>query len=268
MAPSAVSRLTILADSTLLTLHERQRLLSLNVAPSPETDEEILKSLQTLQHGIDVLEEELGRAESDGKTSSTKLKEAEDVLIKLQSSYHTLKSMFDSPPDTEAPPLLNPPTLRTSRSPSPHSTSAKAAASLLGSDPREDLLGEPSRNQRERKQVRFSDHVFSNEDGEPNDNSTILALQNRIMESQDTSLDALAASLSTTRNLSLHISDELDSHQELLADLDDAVDRSRTRVEDARRRVRKIGRKVKGNWGCSVITLLICILVVLIVVLK
>ena len=74
----------MLADTTLTSLYERERLLRLGSHPSTADDAEIRRSLDTLKLGIGQLERELEDLESGGGTTQ-EIKQKEDVLIKLQS---------------------------------------------------------------------------------------------------------------------------------------------------------------------------------------
>lgn len=67
------------------------------------------------------------------------------------------------------------------------------------------------------------------------------------MLDQDDSLDRLSESIGRQRELSIQIGDELDSQGELLEDLDVVVDRSRSRLDGARRRLDRFSRKAKDN---------------------
>src|SRR5271155_5250442 len=78
------SHLALLADTTLTSLYERERLVRLGSHPSASDDAEIRHSLDTLKLGIGQLEKELEDLEAGGATSQ-EIKRHEDVLIKLQS---------------------------------------------------------------------------------------------------------------------------------------------------------------------------------------
>jgi hypothetical protein len=86
MAPSksTSSHLALLADTTLTSLYERERLLRLGTQPSAADDAEIRHSLDTLKLGIGQLEKELEHLEHSGAPSQ-EMKQKEDVVIKLQS---------------------------------------------------------------------------------------------------------------------------------------------------------------------------------------
>ena len=67
------------------------------------------------------------------------------------------------------------------------------------------------------------------------------------MLDQDDSLDRLSESIGRQRELSIQIGDELESQGELLEDLDVVVDRSRSRLDGAKRRLDRFSRKAKDN---------------------
>lgn len=96
MAPSktTLSHLSLLADTTLTSLYERERLVRLGSHPSVSDDAEIRHSLDTLKLGLGQLEKELEDLEQQG-TSTHELKQKEDMLIKLQSQVY-LRMVFDT----------------------------------------------------------------------------------------------------------------------------------------------------------------------------
>jgi hypothetical protein len=86
MAPSKTtsSHLALLADTTLTSLYERERLVRLGSHPSTSDDAEIRHSLDTLKLGLGQLEKELEDLERAGAHAQD-IKQREDVVIKLQS---------------------------------------------------------------------------------------------------------------------------------------------------------------------------------------
>ena len=96
MAPSksTASQLTLLADTTLTSLYERERLVRLGSHPSSADDAEIRRSLDTLKLGLGQMEKELEDVERSGG-SSQEIKAREDMVIKLQSQVR------------DPPPLVN-----------------------------------------------------------------------------------------------------------------------------------------------------------------
>jgi hypothetical protein len=96
MAPSkaTASHLSLLADTTLTSLYERERLLRLGTQHTAADDAEIRHSLNTLKLGISQLEKELEGLEQNGATSQ-EIKQKEDVVIKLQSQVSSPISLID-----------------------------------------------------------------------------------------------------------------------------------------------------------------------------
>ena len=85
MTPKSTSvHLSLLADTTLTSLYERERLVRLGSHPSAADDAEIRHSLDTLKLGLGQLEQELEDLENNG-ASGQEIRTKEDVLIKLQS---------------------------------------------------------------------------------------------------------------------------------------------------------------------------------------
>ena len=134
-----------------------------------------------------------------------------------------------------------------------------------------------------RKTVRFSDsNTYQTPPSRPSDDfssSEALSQQQQIMLEQDESLDRLSESIGRQRELSIQIGDELDSQGELLEDIDGMVDRSRGRLDGARRRLNRFSRKAKDNgiichWkqltlgSMVLIGTLILILIILIIIFK
>jgi hypothetical protein len=89
MAPKTPSHLLMLADTTLTSLYERERLIRLGSHPSLSDDTEIRHSLDTIKLGLGQLESELEDVERSG-ASSQELKTKEDMVIKLQSQVFPL----------------------------------------------------------------------------------------------------------------------------------------------------------------------------------
>jgi len=118
-----------------------------------------------------------------------------------------------------------------------------------------------------RKTVRFSEsNTYQPPPSRPSEDyppSDILSQQQQLMLDQDDSLDRLSESIGRQRELSIQIGDELDSQGELLEDLDVVVDRSRSRLDGARRRLDRFSRKAKDNGTLLSTLSLSCSLVVL-----
>lgn len=103
------------------------------------------------------------------------------------------------------------------------------------------------------------------------DNTQIHAYHQRILEEQDAQLDALGASISRQRELSMQIGDELDNQVTMLDESERAVDRHQNALDRARDRVGRFARAANNSGEgkqMGIILALIIILVLLIIILK
>lgn len=94
------------------------------------------------------------------------------------------------------------------------------------------------------KTVRFSDTLVNTDEL---DNHQVLQLHRRVMEEQDQSLDRLGESIRNQRELSIQIGDELESHVQLLGDVDDVVDRHQERLDGAKKRLGNVAKTAKDH---------------------
>jgi syntaxin 8 len=281
------NQLFLLVDHLKLSLLERQRAISLNLEPNSQ-DGHISRSLDSLRDGIEALEKEVENGDLSGKP----LKDREEFLMQLRKHYDDLSTQFrnssgpDSTPssiqtqatslteDTARASLLS--SSRTARPKNPSSSSflkkSGAAAGALNS-----------------KSVRFSDNPNAESDAEPErdelfpttyrddpdapnveemDNQGIHAYHEQVMQDQDEHLDRLGESIGRQRELSIQIGDELETHVELLDDVDERVDRTQGRLDGAKKKLGTVARRAKDNVQLTIILVLIIILVLLIIVLK
>lgn len=89
-----------------------------------------------------------------------------------------------------------------------------------------------------------------------------------LIQEQDQHLDRLAASVSRQHTLSLQIGDELDSHLELLDEMDQLTDHSQSRLATAKQRLATFSRKARDNGSMVTIAILFLIFIILLIVLK
>ncbi|KAG0346599.1 hypothetical protein BG004_001310, partial [Podila humilis] len=95
------SKLSLVADSTLVTVFERNRCKA-NGLSSASQDKTIEKNLPRLREGIQQLEAELSEAEQQGSVPSKELSSREDTLIKLQDQLEKLEALLQDKDDTNA----------------------------------------------------------------------------------------------------------------------------------------------------------------------
>ncbi|KAK9333147.1 syntaxin-61 [Lipomyces starkeyi] len=271
-SPTA-SRLLLLADNTLVSVLERNRLKSLDLEPSAAEEADIQRNLLALRDGIATLEREQSTAETDSSVSSRALKSKEDTLIRLQKQFDKLLSLLQ---DGGADKLLS-----QVSAPRPSRSSLVYPSNEEYNSSRSRLLNTSSPRTKTPKTVRFSDNLIDMQSVTPDplsiaadearnsaSNNEALLLQQRIMQQQDDSLDRLSESISRQRELSIQIGDELDSHIELLGEVDRLVDWGQHRLDGARKRLDYVSRKTKENSSLVAIIVLIIVLLLLIIILK
>ncbi|KAL1924891.1 uncharacterized protein VTP21DRAFT_4545 [Calcarisporiella thermophila] len=227
MDTKLAAKLSVLAESTLVTVMERNRCRSMNI-PFDSHDETISRNTKQLREGIHTLEAQLSEAESSGGNAKD-LEEMETTLINLTQQVEKVEALAQDRNDATA---------------------------------RELLLGKPPKSTK--RTVHFADQVVEPDDLE---SGQLLQLQQRIMEDQDENLEHLSSAVGRQRELGLLIGDELDTHMELLDDVDSAVDGTDSRLKRAKRRLAEVGKQASKNWGCYTIAILSLILFLLIVVL-
>jgi len=93
-------------------------------------------------------------------------------------------------------------------------------------------------------------------------------IQQVLLDDQDRTLDELSNAISRQRDLSLHISSELEEQETLLDSLDEEMDRTSGRLTRANRRMDSLFQKIAKDGACWTIFGLVAILLFLIVLLK
>jgi len=270
------SQLFLLADHIKLSLLERQRAISLNLEPNSQ-DADISRSLESLREGIEAAEAK--QASLEAANDSDAAADLKDQITALRAQLQELSSQFYASQDaskSKDDAAADQPALaaNTSRSPPP--------------------LKHPVPQHPPSKSVRFTDALpeddNDDDDNDPNraallrpyrdspsppvlDPSTMTNQQiyehhARILREQDEQLDRLGESIGRQHQLSIQIGDELEGHIALLDEVDGDVERHRTRLDRAKRRLDKLRRNASDNWSMMTIIGLIIILVILIVILK
>jgi syntaxin 8 len=157
-------------------------------------------------------------------------------LIRLRKFYDDLNNQFTAPLPT--------PSAVAQATTTPGRTNA-GNVPYTDEEARDALLYTPGRRG---KSVRFSESLVDDEDEIAGmDNTQLLAMHNRIISEQDESIDRLAESISRQRELSIQIGDELDSHAQLLDEVEILTDRHQSRLDNAKKRMDHIYRKASEN---------------------
>ncbi|KAF8456924.1 hypothetical protein BGX38DRAFT_1086897 [Terfezia claveryi] len=263
MASATSDRLSLLADHIKFSIQERGRARAVSVEPDTKNTHAISKSLDTLLQGIQQLEVEQGRLEERGDYSTKDLREREDILLGLRRKYEDLLSKFSDEESSAH-------TAAVAGSPAnalfpPSSTGHRSEMPYDEAEARDALMGNRNSPEPLRKSVRFSENLV---DTQELDNTQVLQLHRRIMDEQDDSLDRLSESITRHRELSIQIGDELDSHVQLLDEVDGLVDRHQTRLDRAGQRLKSVAKQAKEHGSLFVIIVLIIVLILLIAILK
>lgn len=260
MASPNPRQLFLLADHLKLSLLERQRALSLNLAADKQNSS-ISSTLTTLQQGLEALE------------TTPNSHNAADIAG-LRQQFQDLYAQFHG---SAAP------TSETQQPNDPQLAADFAAAQTKPAESRRNVSGRfrdnPDDAEAEdpiaiaNRAALFSDtERYRDEPEAPNqtdmDNQQIHAYHSQVLQEQDAHLDALGQSVGRTRVLGIQMGSELDEQVELLDDVERGVDRHLSTLERAQKRLGQVARKSKDNWNWVIIAILICILLLLIIVLK
>ncbi|OAV99130.1 hypothetical protein PTTG_25459 [Puccinia triticina 1-1 BBBD Race 1] len=100
------------------------------------------------------------------------------------------------------------------------------------------------------------------------ENEQVQRIQQVVLDDQDRTLDELSNAISRQRDLSLHISSELEVQENLLDELDHDLDFTSNRLTRANRRMDNVFRKIAKDGACWTIFGLVALLLFLIVLLK
>ncbi|TPX47439.1 hypothetical protein SeMB42_g03309 [Synchytrium endobioticum] len=221
-------------DDLATNLLERKRLLSRGLNTS-DIDRQISTALSNIKTGITSLESELSAAESKCAVPTSELKKWEQTILALSKQYDRLEFLAktdDRSTDTRAQ-------LLSARQ--PHSSATPSSTILSSPLTVDEGLPLGSLN-----------------------NHEVLQLQERVIQEQDSHLDELAETIGRQRQIGLLISDELDLHADLLEEVDEAVDRTRSRLGVAGRRLNAVTKDAK-TCGVTSIFILFIVLVIVIV---
>lgn len=174
-------------------------------------------SLSALEQGLEILATE---ADSTGKVlSEGELRRRTDLLNGLRNEREVLTKMAAAVVPT---------------SPSPSSAAFKSSSPepSTGVRPSRRTFGKPANIP--------PPLAVETDETRPLENASLMQLQQRMMDDQDTTLEQFSAILRRQKELGTAIGNELDLHNEMLDDLNDDVDRVGGKLKGARRKLNKI----------------------------
>lgn len=247
---ASLARLTSLSTQTLSLLLERQRLQTLPSNSSLHAPQ-IARNFEQLRAGILALE---GK---DGLTEATRLLRAQHERMRgmLGAEADSLGVQRCVSPSLSAvhvrsafiyPSLVFRPRIRCEE-PSANANADASSSSSPSPPATTSILPPPRTTSGEPEYAPYTD------DPEAGYSSEEMLLQQRhMMDEQDVRLDELSHSITRQRDISLQINDELDVHTGLLEGLDHDLDRTDSRLTNARRRLDRVARGAKENGACPV----------------
>lgn len=273
---STSAKLLLLADQTQISINERNRMKQLGLEPSASEEREILQSFATLHDGMQALQDE-----GDDNESAAAIKKRGQILDQLKANYNELLELYKEDETVNAAKLELSLTPRPAKPPpppkhvrfrenlvdvhEPHPPGPKPKPRRTLLEEREELFIKPYKDDDEND---GAGGVSLTDQARGLDDQSHLQLQQDTMREQDEHLDRLALSVSRQHQLSLQISDELDSHLELLDEVDELTENSTSRLATARRRLDTFSRKAKNNGSLLTIAILFLIFIILLMVLK
>ncbi|KAK2069854.1 hypothetical protein P8C59_004400 [Phyllachora maydis] len=262
---SNANALFLLADHVKLSLLERQRAQSLNL-DSDAQDGHLSRSLEQFKDGLDALQREQARQAEIGNPD--KAAQMADAIPELQKQYDDLTAQFHGFASPSAADTLISPNDPTLASNFAHAVSTTTTTSSSSS------ASPPGNKKMQQQQSLFqyrddpdAPQGYRDQAGDLT-NQQVQAYHAQILSEQDAQLDALGASISRQRELSMQIGDELDSQVLMLDESERIVDRHQGRLDRARRQVGRFARSAGESKQMMVIVILIVILVLLIIILK
>ncbi|UZJ54099.1 hypothetical protein CBS101457_003419 [Exobasidium rhododendri] len=252
--PPNATKILSLLNSTLSTSHELVRSISIVSSLSPSLVRPIKRNLSTIAAGIAALQTEQFKLDQEARKSKVSLEEVrrkEDELIEVKGAWDRLCEVLQKDPRTGE--LLD----QVKQS---HSTLFDSIQNNQTS------LQEQSTPYRDTPLTMESSPSDQPYDGP--DNTEIIQSQHQQMYSQDDQLDNLSASIGRQHHLSLQMNEELQTHAELLDEMDLAVDSTGARLGRASRRLDTVAKSLKEHGSTWTIFLLIVVLVMLIAIFK
>jgi syntaxin 8 len=270
---NTVTKLTLLADQTQISLDERARMTALGLEPSADEEREIFRSFHTLQSGIEALQETVDASANPPTKDSKALGRLLDVYHDLVKLYIAQKPGLDAkefelaPPPPPAAPAPKHVRFRENLVDvqEPHVSQLHAKGGSSSSRQKgghEELFITPYRDEIDEPQGLTDQAAGLETDHEH------FQLQQQVLSEQDVHLDRLAASVGRQHQLSLDIHSELDSHLELLDEVDELADGSSRRLQNAQKRLTTFSRKARNSGSLLTIAILFLIFIILLIVLK
>ncbi|KAH9822224.1 hypothetical protein DFH28DRAFT_446326 [Melampsora americana] len=266
-APSPV-RLSVLSGSILQSLLELSRLNDLSVTANPGTRSKVIQNINKFRSGL------IYYRDTQDDEIIEELRRQYDRIIKLASGVNGLEEALQEL-DLSLP---GPSKMTDDQTGDPQSEeegeeeltdmshSAREQQPLFDGSQSLSIdihdIPKPSTRLTSRKTIEEDQKMMRNQ------NQDVQMMQQAVLDDQDRSLDALANAISRQRDLSLHISSELEVQEGLLSDLDENMDFTSNRLRKANRKMNGLFDKMARDGACWTIFGLVVVLLILIIILK
>ncbi|KAA1075198.1 hypothetical protein PGT21_030946 [Puccinia graminis f. sp. tritici] len=272
--PPTPARLSSISTSLLTSILELSQQNSLELTVNPATKSKILKNLLTLRDGL----------------IQTGVDEQDQILVGLRNQYQRIVGLVRGVGGMETEiqgidlslPSSKPPTTTTTTTTtrteeplidvegteleptsSPVTSNLHQTQNTQSNSQSSMAIDIPSTTRtRSRKAIEEDEELMRSE------NEQVQRIQQVLLDDQDRTLDELSNAISRQRDLSLHISSELEVQENLLDELDQDLDFTSNRLTRANKRMDNLFKKIAKDGACWTIFGLVAILLFLIVLLK
>lgn len=271
MAPSP-ARLSSLSTSLLTSLVELSRLQSLDLAPPPAAKASVLKNLTSLRSGIVALQRE-GTADGEimdglkkqyGRLMGLVIGMGMEEEVKGMGLDEEEEEDQDMTPRPKDPPTGN--LLGDEGGETPRPRESWDHAGLEDGRPqlpkRDELREDEEDIRRQNHDVQVMQRVMMEGPSPPHLTASAGRCRQVGRTDQDRTLDDLSLAISRQRDLSLHISSELETQEALLEGLDEDLDHTDSRLRRAGNKLERFAKKSRENGAtCTIIGLIVVLLV-------
>ncbi|MBW0498652.1 hypothetical protein O181_038367 [Austropuccinia psidii MF-1] len=254
------ARLSAISTSLLTSILEITQQNSLEITPNSSTKSNIVKNLLALRDGL----VKLGTNDQD------------EILLGLRKQYERIVGLVKGVDEMEeeikdldfelpSPPLID---VGDNSSSAPELIPGKSTTSQFSevfepaSTSSHPVELEMPKGLRSRHTIEEDETLIRSQ------NEQVKLMQRALIDDQDRTLDQLSDAISRQRDLSLHISSELEVQENLLDELDHNMDFTSNRLTRANRRMDDVFRKIAKDGACWTIFGLVALLLFLIVLLK
>jgi syntaxin 8 len=262
---TSITKGNIYVEELGLVLEERHRMITvLQLTPSSNDNYEVITRLQRLFKQLNYLQSDIHNLVTRGQDLTHETDLFYDLVAKYRRCMDQLEKdatidvaeyIFVSKDKEE---LLAKP-MKKEHAKSVSFKDDVDAQDSLDRDPRQDLMGT----------VPYEPYLDNPQEAlQDQSNHQIFAQHQQQLLEQDGHLDVLSQSIRTQHRMGLTMNSELDDHMIILNDLEQGVDNSQFRIDNARHKLADFRRRAQENGSLVTIVVLTVILILLLVVLN